>query len=100
MAAAIAQNHMTGKIKVVAFDAVPAEVSGLKAGNIQLLLAQPAKSLGGDELKLLVQWLKAHPGHTGAISPASLNIQPPLGVINASNVNSPAMTPFEYSPTC
>jgi ribose transport system substrate-binding protein len=100
VAAAIAQNHMAGKIKVVAFDAVPAEVAGLKAGDIQLLMAQPAKNLGGDEVKLMVQWLKAHPGHTGAVSPANVNIQPPLGVITTANASSPAMAPFEYSPTC
>jgi ribose transport system substrate-binding protein len=99
-AAAIAQNHMAGKIKVVAFDAVPAEVAGLKANDIQLLLAQPAKALGGDELKLMVQWLKANPGHTGAVTAANLNVQPPLGVITAANVNSPTMIPFEYSPSC
>lgn len=100
VAAAIQQNHMAGKIKVVAFDAVPAEVSGLKAGDIQMLLAQPAKNLGGDELKLMVQWLKAHPGHTGAVTAANLNSQPPLGVITAANVSSPSLKPYEYSPTC
>jgi ribose transport system substrate-binding protein len=100
VAAAISQNHMAGKIKVVAFDAVPAEVAGLKAGDISLLMAQPAKSLGADQVKLMVQWFKANPGHTGAVSPASVNLQPPLGVITAANVNSPTMTPFEYSPTC
>jgi ribose transport system substrate-binding protein len=99
-AAAITQNHMQGKIKVVAFDAVPAEVAGLKSNAIQLLLAQPAKSLGGDELKLAVQWLNANKGHAGAVAPANANIQPPLGVITAANVNSPTMTPFEYSPSC
>jgi ribose transport system substrate-binding protein len=100
VAAAIAQNHMAGKITVVAFDAVPAEVAGLKAGDIQLLLAQPAKSIGGDEVKLMVQWLDAHKGQTGPVAPANLNLQPPLGVITAANVNSPSMTPFEYSPSC
>jgi ribose transport system substrate-binding protein len=100
VSAAIAQNHMAGKIKVVAFDAVPAEVAGLKAGDIQLLMAQPSKNLGGDEVKLMVQWLKAHPGHTGAVSPANVNITPPLGVITTANASSPTMAPFEYSPTC
>jgi ribose transport system substrate-binding protein len=85
---------------VVAFDAVPGEVSALKAGNTQMLLAQPARALGGDELKLLVQWLQAHPGHTGAVSPSSASLQPPLGVITAANANSPSSVPFEYSPSC
>jgi ribose transport system substrate-binding protein len=100
VAAAIAQNHMAGKITVVAFDAVPAEVAGLKSNDIQLLMAQPAKTLGATELGLMVQWLKAHPGHTGPVNPASVSIQPPLGVITGSNVNSPTLKPFEYSPTC
>ena len=100
-AAAVDQAGKKGKIKVLAFDAVPAEVTALKNGTISALAGQPAVAEGAAQVDAIVTYLKAHPSG-GPVTPggqAAIKLLP-LGIITPSNVNSPAMAGYEYSATC
>jgi ribose transport system substrate-binding protein len=99
-AAAVAQAGKKGKIKILAFDAVPAELTALKNGTISALAAQPAIEEGTTQVDAVVKYLRAHP----AGGPVPTGIAPnkvlSLGVITPANVNSPAVAGYEYSATC
>jgi ribose transport system substrate-binding protein len=102
-AAAVQQTHSEGKVDVFAFDAVPAEVEGIKNGSITLLAAQQAANLGADQVKLLVKYLKAKgTGSKKAIDPdwKNYSYNLPVTVIDKANVNEPNIVGSEYSATC
>ena len=100
-AAAVKQNNMVGKIFVVAFDATPAEVAALRDGSISLLVGQPVKEAGRQQVKIVVDYLKAHPDNKGAVAPdANTVAELKLGVITKANVDAPESQDFQYKASC
>jgi ribose transport system substrate-binding protein len=89
--AAIEAAHKTGKIKVVAIDAEPQEVTLLKAGVIQALIAQAPYNMGVGAVQDLVYDLT---GNMGAIK--ALNVLPPQEV-TPQNVNTPSIEKWVYA---
>lgn len=101
IAAAIKQTGATG-ITVISYDAVPAEVDALRAGTIQMLIAQPAYTLGGLEVQALVDFLNSSDYKAGeAITPMSVDpIVPPVGVLNKDNVDTDEGKALIYTGEC
>jgi ribose transport system substrate-binding protein len=89
--AAIEAAHKTGVIKEVAIDAEPQEVTLLKAGVIQALIAQAPYNMGIGAVQDLVYDLT---GHTSEIK--ELNVLPPQEV-TPQNVNTPAIEKWVYA---
>jgi ribose transport system substrate-binding protein len=58
MLSALKDNNLTGKIKFVGFDATPALVDALKAGDIQALIAQDPTRMGYLGVKTIVSHIK------------------------------------------
>jgi ribose transport system substrate-binding protein len=89
--AAIEAAHKTGAIKVVAIDAEPQEVTLLRAGVIQALIAQAPYNMGVGAVQDLVYDLK---GNMGGIK--ELNVLPPQEV-TPQNVNTPSIEKWVYA---
>jgi ribose transport system substrate-binding protein len=88
VAAGLTHAGKSGKIKMVAFDAEPAEVQMLDSGVAQLIIAQEPALEGQDGI---IQAVNAIEGkHVTA------NIPTPLIAISSSNMNSPSVKPFIY----
>ncbi len=83
---ALAAAGKTGKIKVVAFDAEPAEVTALRAGTLDALVAQRAYQEGVDSVQLL--W--AHIHHQPI--PTSVNV----GYVLMTKANLASTAKWEY----
>jgi len=92
-ATAIKALHKTGAIKVIAIDAEPIEVTYLKQGLIQALIAQQPHYVGTLAVKYMVDALT---GHTSRIV---RNVEPPGIVLTPANINSPANRSVPYDPT-
>jgi len=60
-AQAIKQRSLTGKIKLVAFDAADAEINALKEGTIQALVVQDPFKMGYQGVKLAVDAIEGRP---------------------------------------
>jgi len=88
---AIEAAHETGKIKVVAIDAEPQEVTLLKAGVIQALIAQAPYGMGTGAVQDLVDDLNGD----GSMIKA-LNVLPPTEV-TPQNINTPAIKKWVYA---
>jgi ribose transport system substrate-binding protein len=99
-AAAVKESGASGKITVVAFDAVPAEVAALKDGTISFLIAQPAAANGAEEVQALVDWLNSNPNHSGPIASTTNSRVLQWGFLTKDNVDDPANAGFVYSATC
>lgn len=97
-AAALQQSGKVGKIALVAFDAVPAEVDALRAGTITALIAQAPGTLGAEQVKALVDYLDAHPDR-GPVTPAG-HQEVPSGLLTAKNIDDPANAPYIYKTGC
>ncbi len=89
--AAIEAAHKTGTIKVVAIDAEPQEVTLLKSGVIQALIAQAPYNMGVGAVQDLVADLQ---GNMSSIK--ALNVLPPQEV-TPQNVNTPAIEKWVYA---
>jgi ribose transport system substrate-binding protein len=88
-----------GKIKLIAFDAEPVEVQGLKHGDYVGLVAQAPYLEGFDAVQALVSYLRG--GHGSAVHPsASYYTQTPAMFIDRANVNSSAARKFLYLGQC
>ena len=101
VAAAIKQTGATG-ITVIAFDAVPAEVAGIRDGTIQMLIAQPAYGLGGAQVEQLVGYLTSAvyaPGKPVKAQSGTPSIQK-VGIISKANVDAPETKQFIYNGDC
>jgi ribose transport system substrate-binding protein len=99
-AAAIEQAHMTGKVKIWAYDATPGEVAALKSGVISVLLAKPAAAIGAEAVDWLLSEVKADPGHTAIKASSGPTTALPVKEITAANVNDPAVQGYLYKGTC
>lgn len=99
--AGVAQAGMKGKIKVYAFDAVPAEVAGLKRGEVSALIAQPAGLMGKLAVQNAIAWVKSNPNNKKAVktgAPAQVDL--PMALLTADNVNKAQYKDYQYSETC
>jgi ribose transport system substrate-binding protein len=99
-AAALEQAHKTGKVKIWAYDATPAEVQALKAGVISVLLAKPAAAIGAEAVQWLVSAIKADPKHAVITPGSGPKTALPVKEITAANVNDPAVQGYLYKGTC
>lgn len=88
--AAAQELGIAGKVKLVEFDAEPAEIQGLKKGVISALVSQDPYSIGSWAVKYGIQYLKGNhhlARHYGTGE----------AIITKANVNSPSVKRFEYT---
>ena len=88
-ATAVQNAHKAGKIKVVAFDAEPDEVTALKRGLIQALIVQKAYSMGQLAVKYAYNYLTK-----GTRPPKKTT--PSYVIATKSNINQPAIAKYIY----
>jgi len=87
---AVSAAGKAGKIKVIAIDAEPQEVSLMKQGVIQALVAQQPYNVG----KTAVQY--AFDALTGKSNLIVRSVEPPGIVVTPENLNTPAMQKVVY----
>jgi ribose transport system substrate-binding protein len=75
------QNHLTGKVHFVGFDATPPLVAALKAGEIDALVSQNPIKMGYQGVKTCLEAIKGSPEQPIQDSGVQL--------INRDNLNSP-----------
>jgi ribose transport system substrate-binding protein len=98
-AAAVKQAGLSGKIMVIGFDAVPAEIAALKDGTITFLGAQGPGEVAAAQVRALVDYIKAHP-EAAAVTPSHKAEYLPLGLLTKDNVDDPSMVNYIYSSKC
>jgi ribose transport system substrate-binding protein len=98
VAAAVKQAGKQGRVKVLAFDAVPAEVQAVRDGAIQGLIAQAPERIGAEQVSELVRYLRSHPRGGPVTSRPARTL--PLRLITADNVDDPALWPWIYTTSC
>jgi ribose transport system substrate-binding protein len=91
-AAALKALGLTGKVVNVGFDASPAEVTLLKSGEIQAVVAQPAAEEGADAAQF------AYDKITGDASGITASVQLPDVLITAADAGQPAFAKYFYIP--
>jgi ABC-type sugar transport system substrate-binding protein len=91
-ASGIQHAHKTGQIKLATFDADPQQMQMMKAGTIQLAIAQEPAVEGADGVE---QALNAIEGKT-----VTKSIPTPLIAITPANMNSSKVKPFIYESSC
>jgi ribose transport system substrate-binding protein len=96
--AALKAAGKTGKITLVAFDAIPTEVAALQQGTITDLIAQSPFAIGRDSIDALVSYLKAHPNGGAVTSAGSQTI--PNQLLTKANLSSPANAGYIYKASC
>jgi len=99
VAAAVKAAGMSGKVTVIALDAVPTEVSALKDGTISALVAQAPARIGATQLKTLVDYLKAAKSKK-AVKVASTKIGVPQKLLTKANVDLKANSDWVYATAC
>jgi ribose transport system substrate-binding protein len=98
-AAAVQQAGKAGKVTVIALDATPAEVAALKAGAITGLVAQSPQQIGQQQVKTLVDYIKAHP--QGGSVPVNVGtVSVPQALLTKANVDSPSNSAWVYNASC
>jgi ribose transport system substrate-binding protein len=87
---------LKGKVKLVAYDAAPDEVAGLKSGLYQGLVGQDPYDYGFQTVQFAAQVVRKQ------VDPTTVPHQVTLGgmFIDATNVDSAAAKPFLYRATC
>ena len=91
-AAALKALGLTGKVVNVGFDASPTEVSLLKSGEIQAVVAQPAAEEGADAAQF------AYDKITGDTSGITASVQLPDVLITAADASQSAFAKYFYTP--
>ena len=79
----------TGKVKIVAFDAEPDEVTALGRGLIQALIVQKAYDMGVDAVKYAYAYLTK-----GTKPPANTN--PTYVIATKANIHQPNIAKYVY----
>jgi ribose transport system substrate-binding protein len=92
VAAALKALGQTGKVINVGFDASPTEVSLLKSGEIQAVVAQPAAEEGADAAQF------AYDKITGDTAGITASVQLPDVLITAADASQAAFTKYFYIP--
>lgn len=98
-AAAVQQAGKAGQVKVIAFDAVPAEIVALKAGTITALIAQAPQKIGAESVSTLVAYIKGNPSGRPVPSGEEV-IGIPQRLLTAQNVDDPANADYIYRVDC
>jgi ABC-type sugar transport system substrate-binding protein len=91
-ASGIAHAGKTGKVKLATFDADSTQMTMMKAGTIQLAIAQEPALEGSDGVQ---QALNAIEG-----KPVTKNIATPLIAVTPANMNSASVKPYIYASSC
>ena len=91
-AAALKALSLTGKVINVGFDASPTEVSLLKSGEIQAVVAQPAAEEGADAAQF------AYDKITGDAGGITASVELPDVLITAADATQSAYTKYFYIP--
>jgi ABC-type sugar transport system substrate-binding protein len=91
-ASGIAHAGKTGKVKLATFDADATQMTMMKAGTIQLAIAQEPALEGADGVE---QALNAIEG-----KPVTKNIATPLIAVTPANMNSASIKPYIYASSC
>lgn len=84
----------SGEIRLVAFDAAPSQVSDLKDGLYDALIAQQPYKMGWDSVELVAKAVR------GEIDEATVEHDNPTGfaIITRDNADSAEIAPFIYTP--
>jgi ribose transport system substrate-binding protein len=90
---ALKDAHKTGKIKEVAIDAEPAEITALKGGDIQALVAQQPYNVGVTAVQYAIDAL------TGHSSKIVRSVSPPGILLTPANISDPQYKDVPYDPT-
>ena len=93
IAAGIKQAGMSGKVKIVGFDAGSDQVAALKAGTVQALIAQQPATIGSTGVDNAVAALK---GTT--VSPHK--VQTGFTILTMKNINTAAGVAAQYRDKC
>ena len=91
-ATGIRQAGMSGKVKVVGFDAEPDEITALQQGTVQALIAQSPYVIGTDAVDQAVAALQG--------KPTTPKIGTKFTIITNSNLNSAASQAAIYKTSC
>jgi ribose transport system substrate-binding protein len=91
-ATGIRQAGMSGKVKVVGFDAEPDEISALQQGTVQALIAQSPYVIGTDAVDQAVAALQG--------KPTTPKIGTKFTIITNANLNSAASQAAIYKTSC
>jgi ribose transport system substrate-binding protein len=98
-AAAVQQRHKQDTIKVYAYDATPSEVTALRNGAVEGLIAQSPVEQGRQALASLVTYLRS--GKSGPVPAGEpQDVDVPSMVLTRENVDSPEAKPFKYLGRC
>ena len=92
VATGLKQAGKQSAVKVVAFDAEPAEVSALQAGTIQVLVAQDPAAIGKEGVDELAAAF--------AGKPVTAQIGTTMVAITAQNLSNPAISKYIYKSAC
>jgi ribose transport system substrate-binding protein len=88
-AVAVQNAGKSGKVKIVAFDAEPDEVTALKRGLIQALIVQKAYDMGVDAVKYAQAYITK-----GTKPPANTN--PTYVIATKANIHTPSVAKYVY----
>jgi ribose transport system substrate-binding protein len=97
-AAALKNAGKAGKVTLVAFDAIPTEVTALKEGTITYLIAQSPSQIGRKSIDALVGYLKAHP-NGGTVANAGSEAVPNQ-LLSKDTIADPANADYLYKANC
>jgi ribose transport system substrate-binding protein len=90
--------HKTGKVEVIALDAIPPEVTALKTGAITALIAQQPAKIGAEQVEALVNYVKSH--KSGAVPASAAFTGVPQVLLTKANVNNPGESQYFYETSC
>jgi len=99
-AAAVAQAHKTGQIKIYTYDATPEIVQDLQQGTIRAALAQSPYEMGANAVKAIVAYAKDHKNQQPVSLDSGAGATIPLKILTKANVNAASSQAFEYQSTC
>jgi ribose transport system substrate-binding protein len=99
-ASAVAQAGKAGEVAVYSYDSTPDVVAALKAGQITALLAQPAADIGAQAVRSVVEYLKDAESDGPVPKATEADLQLPLMVLTADNVDSPEAAGYLTRSTC
>ena len=92
VATGLKQAGKQSAVKVVAFDAEPAEIAALQAGTIQVLVAQDPAAIGREGVDQLAAAF--------AGKPVTAQIGTTMVAITAQNMNNPDISKYIYKSAC
>lgn len=98
-AAAVKSANKVGKVTVISLDATPPQVDALKAGVITGLVAQAPAQIGAQQVKTLVDYLKANPAG-GPVTATSDQAGVPQKLLTKDNVDAPENSDWVYKAKC